>query len=135
VAKREVFLTPAETSPRQIELAVRSGLAVDNARRYRETQVQAHVALNATLRDAVQERSAAADQLQQALQTRDEFLAAAALDLKNPLTGIKSTIQLLPRRVRSGKLDPDAVSDSLERGVARLPTRVVLDVNLPGIDG
>jgi PAS domain S-box-containing protein len=86
------------------DLAARAALAVDNARLYREAREQAevHARLNRALNQAIGERDEAAARLQQALRTRDEFLAAAAHDLKSPLSSIKMGAQLLYRRVASG---------------------------------
>ena len=98
------------TAPHELavaqDLAVRAALAADNARLYREAQQQAaiHVQLNAALHDAMA-------QLQQALLTRDEFLASASHDLKNPIASIKASAQLLQRRLRpGGQLDRRANS-------------------------
>jgi signal transduction histidine kinase len=53
------------------------------------------------------------------LRTRDEFLAAASHDLKNPLASIKATAQLMRRRLdREAALDVDRLRD----GLARLDT-------------
>jgi PAS domain S-box-containing protein len=94
------------------DLALRAGLAVDNARLYREAQEMAavHVELNALSRDAM-------SQLQQALQTRDEFLASASHDLKSPVAAIKATAQLLHRRLRRW---PQLDVQQFEEGLARI---------------
>ncbi|MCX6021677.1 MAG: hypothetical protein NTZ05_08095 [Chloroflexi bacterium] len=55
--------------------ARRAALAVDNARLYQQAQ--------------------------QALGARDDFLATAAHDLKNPLTALRGQSQLLQRRIRN----------------------------------
>lgn len=91
------------------DLASRAALALDNARLYQEAQQQAdaQVLLNAALRDLISERNEAVRRLEEVLQERDAFLAAAAHDLKNPLAGIKGTVQLLERRVQSNR-PPDA---------------------------
>jgi signal transduction histidine kinase len=89
------------------DLAVRAALAVDNARLYRESQEQAatHIELNEALRDAMQ-------RLARELETRDEFLAAASHDLKNPIAGIMGTAQLLVRRLeRTDDIDPSLVRE------------------------
>jgi PAS domain S-box-containing protein len=93
------------------DLATRAALAVDNARLYRDAQMQAdtQVELNAALRNAM-------TQLEESMQTRDEFLAAAAHDLKNPLASIKGLAQLLLRRSeRSEGLSPEKLTEGLER--------------------
>ena len=85
------------------DLALRAALAVDNARLYREAQEQAatQIELNEALRSAM-------EQLERELRTRDEFLASASHDLKNPIAGIKGTAQLLSRRLAQGReLDLD----------------------------
>jgi signal transduction histidine kinase len=56
-------------------------------------------------------------QLQEALRTRDEFLAAAAHDLKSPLTGIKSMAQLLRRHLTQTDL---ASGERLAKGLASI---------------
>lgn len=51
---------------------------------------------------------------QQALEEAlDDFVAIAAHDLGNPLTGIKGTVQLLSRRAAAQRLSPDALLESL----------------------
>ncbi|MBX5490473.1 MAG: HAMP domain-containing histidine kinase [Chloroflexi bacterium] len=53
-------------------------------------------------------------ELEQALRTREEFLAAAAHDLKNPLAAIKGAAQLLQRRIaRGAMLPPERLSQAL----------------------
>ncbi|MBI4493702.1 MAG: PAS domain S-box protein [Chloroflexi bacterium] len=73
------------------DLARRCALAIDNARLYR--------------------------QLQQALRSRDEFLASAAHDLKTPLTAIKGYAQLLQRQ--AARLDTPQVARLLD-GLAKV---------------
>jgi PAS domain S-box-containing protein len=114
--------------PRELALAedvaVRAGLAVDNARLFRDAQQQAatHVELNAALRTAMA-------QLKQELQTRDDFLAAAAHDLKNPLASIKGAAQLLQlRRARPDGLDEHQLGAGLER-IDAITTRATAQVD------
>ena len=96
------------------DLAVRAALAIDNARLYREAQQQATTQseLNEALRRAM-------EQLERELRTRDEFLASASHDLKNPIAGIKGSAQLLSRRLASGReLDLEKFHEGLERIVS-----------------
>jgi signal transduction histidine kinase len=112
------------------DLASRAALALDNARLYQEAQEQAeaHVLLNEALRETVGERNEAIQRLEDLLRSRDEFLAAAAHDLKNPLAGIKNTVQLLARRVRSNRLpDLEHLAEALDR-VDRTVSRAAAQV-------
>ncbi|GAC1628029.1 MAG: hypothetical protein NVS4B2_08680 [Chloroflexota bacterium] len=62
----------------------------------------------ATFRDVTPERDLN--------QQKDDFLSAAAHDLKTPLTTIRGITQLLQRRMdRTGTLDPDQTAQSLQR--------------------
>ena len=100
------------------DLATRAALAIDNARLYHEAQeqVEHQGVLNVALRETVDERDRAVVDLQQALRTRDEFLASASHDLKNPLASIKATAQLMQRRLnRSGTPDVVALREGLRR--------------------
>ena len=100
------------------DLARRTALAVDNTRLFHEAQEQAEhqAVLNAALRESVQERDQAVSDLQRALQTRDEFLASASHDLKNPLASIKASVQLLQRRLdRPEGADPNRIREGLQR--------------------
>jgi PAS domain S-box-containing protein len=100
------------------DLARRTALAVDNTRLFHEAQEQAEhqAVLNAALRESVQERDQALSDLQHALETRDEFLASASHDLKNPLASIKATVQLLQRRLdRPEGADPTRLREGLHR--------------------
>jgi signal transduction histidine kinase len=50
----------------------------------------------------------------QEIEARDDFLAAASHDLKNPLTAIRGSIQMLERtRARTGTLPPDRLELSI----------------------
>jgi signal transduction histidine kinase len=95
---------PAELALAQ-ELAARAALAIDNARLYRAAQ------------DAVR--------------TRDRFLALVAHDLKGPLTAIKGIAQLLRRQTGAlaGVL-PSGFADRLQQidHAARRMTRVMDDL-------
>jgi len=52
-------------------------------------------------------------QARDAIKTRDEFLSAAAHDLKTPLTTIKGTAQLIRRHATNGQLDPGRLMDRM----------------------
>src|SRR5579859_693447 len=106
------------------DLAVRAALAADNARLYREAQEQGaiHGELNTALRETM-------TQLEQSMRTRDEFLASASHDLKNPIASIKASAQLLQRRLRrSGKLDLEQLQVGLER-IDSIATRAASQVD------
>jgi signal transduction histidine kinase len=98
-------------------VAARAGLSVDNARLYREAQEQAEhqAVLNAALRETIDERDQALANLQQALRTRDEFLASASHDLQNPLASIKATAQVMHRRLDRPDVNADQLRASLDR--------------------
>lgn len=85
------------------DLAVRAALAADNARLYREAQ--------------------------QSVVARDEFLASASHDLKNPIAAIKASAQLLQRRLgRAGQLDPEQLHLGLHR-IDTIATRAASQVD------
>ena len=113
------------------DLAARAALALDNARLYDEAreQAEAHALLNRALRETIGERDETAARLQDALRTRDEFLAAAAHDLKSPLSSIKIGAQMLVRRVeRGGSADPQLVREGLTR-IDQTATRAAAQVD------
>jgi signal transduction histidine kinase len=81
-------------------------VAVAQARVAQETAAQAE-ALAAVL-------SRTREELEQALRTREEFLAAAAHDLKTPLAAVKGMAQLLQGRIARGALlPPERLSEAL----------------------
>jgi signal transduction histidine kinase len=69
------------------DLADRAALAIDNARLHREAQVEVRL--------------------------REQLLAVVAHDLRNPVTAIKATADLLARQARAGRLEPDRLVDRL----------------------
>jgi signal transduction histidine kinase len=53
-------------------------------------------------------------QERQAIQARDDFLAAASHDLKNPLTAIRGSVQMLERTLnRTGSVPPERLKHSI----------------------
>ncbi|HEU4326319.1 MAG TPA: ATP-binding protein [Roseiflexaceae bacterium] len=70
------------------ELARRAGVALDNARLYAESQ--------------------------EAVRTRDQFLAIASHELKTPLTSLLGHTQLLTRRLARGEGDPERTRRALQ---------------------
>lgn len=74
-----------------VELADRAAIAIDNARLQREVQ--------------------------QAVRLRDDFLSAAAHDLKNPITAAKAQLQLMHRHALRA---PDDVAEQLTRRIRQL---------------
>jgi signal transduction histidine kinase/ActR/RegA family two-component response regulator len=78
------------------DLARRCALAIENALLYQSAQA--------------------------AIRARDDFLVTAAHELKTPLTGLRSSVQLLQRVLdRSGNVDPDRLHRML--GIADQQTR------------
>ena len=97
---------------------------MDNARLFREATEQAtiHVQLNEALRSAVQ-------QLERELHTREEFLASASHDLKNPIASIKGNAQLALRRLDNGRdSGPEAMRNAFER-IVFVATRAAMQVD------
>ncbi|MBV9357567.1 MAG: PAS domain S-box protein [Chloroflexi bacterium] len=93
------------------DLIGRASLAADNAELYRAAQDQ-----NATLLGLTGALYGALAQLELALQTRDDFLASASHDLKNPIASIKALAQLAERRVaRSQQIDVERLRSDLAR--------------------
>jgi len=86
-----------------VGIAAQAAIALDNARLYQ--------------------------QVQRAVQTRDEFLAAAAHDLKTPLASMKGIAQLLHNRIRRLELaDGERLTDGLAR-IDATATRMAILVN------
>ncbi|HEY3080290.1 MAG TPA: ATP-binding protein [Chloroflexota bacterium] len=81
------------------DVAERAVLAIENAWLYRSAQEQAAAqgVLNTALREVAEERDRALEAVREALRTRDEFLASASHDLKNPLVTIKGAAQIARR--------------------------------------
>lgn len=93
------------------DLARRAGLAVDNARLYKEAQ--------------------------DAIRLRDQFLSVASHELRTPLSPIQLQIQLLLRTMRAGALEKvprdrlEAMLDTCDRQIRRLVQLIneLLDVS------
>ncbi|MEX2314273.1 MAG: GAF domain-containing protein, partial [Thermomicrobiales bacterium] len=86
------------------ELADRAGLAIENARLYREAR--------------------------NAVRSREQFLSVASHELKTPLTSVKASAQLLGRRLRQEPIDRDRVETlvgQLQSEIIRLES-LVLDL-------
>jgi PAS domain S-box-containing protein len=112
------------------ELARRVALAIDNALLHREVQdqISSLAELNAELRETATARDLAVVELERALRTRDDFLGAAAHDLRTPLAAIQGQAQLLRRRAaRSGTAEADATVGGLlkiEASVGRMTAMI-----------
>ncbi len=86
------------------ELADRAGMAIENARLYREAQ--------------------------DAIRAREQFLSIASHELKTPLTSVKASAQLLDRRLRQDPIERARVSplvDQIQSEINRLEN-LVLDL-------
>jgi signal transduction histidine kinase len=112
---RDLLLALARQCAQALERALlyeRSLSIQEDLRRSRDQLAVLNVALSKT----IQERDKALSDLQLALRTRDEFLASASHDLKNPLASIKATVQLLQRRIgRPEGSDLNRIRDGLQR--------------------
>ncbi len=105
------------------DLIGRASLAADNARLYRAAQDQ-----NTTLLGLTGALYGALAQLELALQTRDDFLASASHDLKNPIASIKALAQLAERRVtRSEQVDVGRLRSDLAR-IDTIATRAAAQI-------
>jgi signal transduction histidine kinase len=118
------------------DLAERIGLAVENAGLYEAAQEQAstQLMLNTALREAAEERDHALAAAEDAMRARDEFLASASHDLKNPLVTIKGAAQIAQRLIaRQGEIDHarlNALLGSIDAAATRLTAQIqeLLDV-------
>jgi signal transduction histidine kinase len=98
------------------DVAERAALAIENAWLYRSAQEQAagQRVLNTALREVAEERDRALEAAQEALRTRDEFLASASHDLKNPLVSVKGAAQIARRLLEgAGPVDPGRLAQLL----------------------
>ena len=94
-------------------LMQRSGEAVERREAaFRETLARR----NARLEELATERDRALVEAQDAMRARDEFLAAASHDLKNPLTVMLGSVQAVGRYLEKG----DAPLERLLAGVRRI---------------
>jgi signal transduction histidine kinase len=92
----------------QIWAALRRGLPADTAT---GNLIGAELLINDAIDGA---NGVALTYYQQALEEAlDDFIAIAAHDLGNPLTGIKGTVQLLARRAAGRQVDPEMLAESL----------------------
>jgi signal transduction histidine kinase len=118
------------------DLADRIGLAVENAGLYEAAQEQAsaQMLLNTALREAAEERDRALVAAEDAVRVRDEFLASASHDLKNPLVTVKGAAQIAQRLIgREGEIDRarlNSLLDSVDAAATKLTAQIqeLLDV-------
>jgi signal transduction histidine kinase len=67
------------------------------------------------LREVAEERDRALAEVEAAIKIRDDFLAAASHDLKNPLAAVRGTAQILQRTLnRSGAVPPERLAEGLQ---------------------
>jgi signal transduction histidine kinase len=92
----------------QIWAALRRGLS-------QETTTGNLIGAELLINDAIDGATGVAlNYYQQALEEAlDDFIAIAAHDLGNPLTGIKGTVQLLKRRAEAQRLTPEGLAEGL----------------------
>ena len=118
------------------DLADRVALAVENAGLYEAAQEQAsaQMMLNTALREAAEERDRALAAAEDAMRVRDEFLASASHDLKNPLVTVKGASQIAMRLLARGG-EPDrarlnALLESVDAASTKLTGQIqeLLDV-------
>src|SRR5205823_8312525 len=100
------------------ELAGRAAMALDNARLYRSLE-----------REIARSREAE-EELQDANQRKDEFLAMLSHELRNPLAPIRNAVELM-RRVGSSEPRVTMARDVIDRQVTQLARLVdeLLDVS------
>ncbi len=94
------------------ELADRAGMAFENARLYRNLQIE------------IVERRQAQTQLQEANQRKDEFLAMLSHELRNPLAPIRNAVEVIRRLTPGADKRVAWATDVTERQVNQL-TRLV----------
>ena len=92
---------------------IAGGLLVAYLWRVRHLKAQ-HRLLETVVAQRTQALEEALGTQQAALETRDEFLRALAHDLKAPLSNLAWHVQLLNRRARDGRLEPDALDTGLQ---------------------
>jgi len=92
---------------------IAGGLLVAYLWRVRSLKAQQRL-LEAVVAQRTQALEEALGTQQAALDTRDEFLRALAHDLKAPLSNLSWHVQMLNRRARDGRLEPDALDKGLE---------------------
>ncbi|HEY7293675.1 MAG TPA: histidine kinase dimerization/phospho-acceptor domain-containing protein, partial [Dehalococcoidia bacterium] len=99
------------------ETAERTWDAVERARAEAalQEQMEAHVALNAALRETAGARDRALAETQEALRLRSEFLAAVSHDLRTPLATVRGLVQLTARHAtRIGTPETGRLAERLQ---------------------
>jgi len=95
--------------------ALGSFCVIDNqARQWTEAELAILKELAASVMTEIELR-AATRAAQQAIAARDEIFSTVTHDLKNPLSAIKGTADLLRRRVQRGELDAERMTAGLDR--------------------
>jgi PAS domain S-box-containing protein len=101
--------SPREETPDDETLAVMAGIGGQIGQFIERKRAEAEAHEMGAARDRL------VDDLQRLMTAREEFLASAAHDLKNPLANMKAQAQLLYRRiVREGSVAPERILSGLQ---------------------
>ncbi len=117
----ETGIFTAQAERLALGLASHAAIAIDNARLYRQAQVE--IAERRRIEDS---ERAARTEAERASRLRDEFLATVSHELRNPLNSVLGWTQVL-RRVPGDEEARDQAIEAIERG-ARAQIRLIEDL-------